>query len=372
METNPENQGRLSRCGRYRTRPESRNKNIRNFLKRIREPRPSLRVWKTNRSYVPAKVNRGWWQSVSAKEHDVRIRAEQLGINIIATYRDNRGGYRLISMTAIRHLLLALLLSLVPLTTACDDSDETISSTDLGSTDREFWSTAVTQDGSPRELIEGTRITLRFRNGNLSASAGCNFIRGPFELDGDTLVAAELVMTEIGCNPELHAQDDLLAALLTDAPTVALDGNRLTLITTDLYIEFLDRRVANPDRTLIGTQWAVTGFLDGETASAFAIDKAGWFRFDGASTIVGHDGCAPFTVNVEVSEGEVGGPIEGDAELQFGPVVDGLDPTCNVNADYAEAFRALFDTGAAVVDIEGDRLTILNSDGRGVTARAVE
>ena len=311
-------------------------------------------------------------KSVAAQEHDVRIRAEQLGINIIATYRDNRGGYRLISMTAIRHLLLALLLSLVPLTTACDDSDETISSTDLGSTDREFWSTAVTQDGSPRELIEGTHITLRFRNGNLSASAGCNFIRGPFELDGDTLVAAELVMTEIGCNPELHAQDDLLAALLTDAPTVALDGNRLTLITTDLYIEFLDRRVANPDRTLIGTQWAVTGFLDGETASAFAIDKAGWFRFDGASTIVGHDGCAPFTVNVEVSEGEVGGPIEGDAELQFGPVVDGLDPTCNVNADYAEAFRALFDTGAAVVDIEGDRLTILNSDGRGVTARAVE
>ena len=44
---------------------------------------------KTAAMYLRKSTEEGG-KSVAAQEHDVRIRAEQLGINIIATYRDNR------------------------------------------------------------------------------------------------------------------------------------------------------------------------------------------------------------------------------------------------------------------------------------------
>ena len=292
-------------------------------------------------------------------------------------HKSHGGRYYLADMSVVRYFLLALLFSLTPLISACNSNDQIVSSghvssTDLVSTEREFWSRAVTQNGSPHKLVEGTRIMLHFSNDNVSASAGCNFIGGTFHLDANTLVVSELAMTEKGCNPDLHAQDDLLIALLTDAPTVALDGDILKLIGTDLHIEFVDRHAASPDRDLTGTHWAVTGFIGDRTASSFAIDEAGWFSFDDQSTMKGDDGCAPFTVNVEVFEGEAGRRVKDDAQVLFGLVEDGLDSLCVINADYVKAFRALFDTGVALVQINGDRLTMLNTNGRGVTAQTLD
>ena len=90
-------------------------------------------------------------------------------------------GERHIDMTTSRRFLLALLAGVVVLAAACGDSDETISASGGGADapgvdGREFWSVDVTENGSPRELVEGTRITLRFDGDQLGASAGCNSI----------------------------------------------------------------------------------------------------------------------------------------------------------------------------------------------------
>lgn len=292
-----------------------------------------------------------------------------------------------------RRLLAPLLavVALALLAAACGDADST--STDAtGNADgtgtsqdpddgagdaialdgRQFWSTSVIEDGEERTLVEGTRISLRFGDGGVSASAGCNSLGGDYSIEGSTLVVGPMGMTEIGCDPERHAQDDFVAALLAASPGITLDGDDLTLTTDTVTATFLDREVADPDRPVVGTRWEVTGFIQGDVATSMAVDEVGWFEFADDSTMTGFDGCAAFGGPVEVSDGSIGGPVEGDGEIQFGPIAtdDGRPDDCN--DDYADAVQELFATGDASFTIDGPNMTILNRDANGVTLRAVE
>ncbi|MCC5950650.1 MAG: META domain-containing protein [Acidimicrobiia bacterium] len=117
------------------------------------------------------------------------------------------------------------------------------------------------------DLVEGTEIMLSFEDGQLGASAGCNSMGGDATFDGDTLVVEGLFQTEMGCDPELHAQDEWLAGVLTGAPTLALDGDDLVVTTDDARIVLLDRSVAVPDEPLEGTLWRLDTIIDGDVAS---------------------------------------------------------------------------------------------------------
>ena len=96
-------------------------------------------------------------------------------------------------------------------------------------------------------------------------------------------------------------------------------------------------------------------------AISMNVDPAqeGWIKFSEDSQLTGFDGCVDFSAPVEVSDGEI----------QFGEVTSA---DCEEPSSYSEAFAALFDTDNAVFSIDGPRLTLLNSDGNGVTFRADE
>ncbi|MER3417918.1 MAG: hypothetical protein C4343_02130, partial [Chloroflexota bacterium] len=89
---------------------------------------------------------------------------------------------------------------------------------------RTFISTQVTVDGRPRGLVPGTRILLDVRDGRIGASAGCNQLGGRYRLDGDVLVVTGAAVTEMGCDPARHAQDEWLFDLLGRGPVVRLNG----------------------------------------------------------------------------------------------------------------------------------------------------
>ena len=240
--------------------------------------------------------------------------------------------------------------------TASDDSSG------LSLDGRQFWSVSVLENGVERPLVEGTRISLRFNNGNIAASAGCNSMGGPYQIDDNQqLTVTEMATTEIGCDPESHAQDEFVAAVLIVQPQLTLNGDYLTLATDTVRIEFLDTEVADPDRPIFQTHWVVTGFIQGEMAISMNVDPAqeGWIKFSEDSQLTGFDGCVDFSAPVEVSDGEI----------QFGEVTSA---DCEEPSSYSEAFAALFDTDNAVFSIDGPRLTLLNSDGNGVTFRADE
>lgn len=80
------------------------------------------------------------------------------------------------------------------------------------------------------DLVEGSRVTLTFADGQVSANAGCNTMNGAATWDGETLeVEGPLASTMMACEEPLMEQDDWLSDFLTSSPDLAVDGGELTL-----------------------------------------------------------------------------------------------------------------------------------------------
>lgn len=286
-------------------------------------------------------------------------------------------------MTGTRFLVLLLLAPLLALT-ACGDDDEPVSAD--GATTApggpplaaEYLSVDVTEAGEARSLVEGTVIRLTFDGATVGASLGCNSLGGAYRIDGDALVVDEgLSMTEMGCDPERHEQDEWFAGLLTARPTLAVSGDTLTVTAGDTVVTFQDREVAEPDRALVGTRWEVDGFLEGAgddgTAMSMAVDDPATLELRDDGLVVGSDGCNEFGFTTgddgEVADG-VRFEVDGDRIAFTGSPVSELR-ACDDLEDYTTRARAVL-SGSVTWQIDADRLTLVAEDGRGVTYRAVD
>lgn len=284
-------------------------------------------------------------------------------------------------MTSVLRLLAAVLAAV--LLVACGDEDEPLA-TDDGTTvpggaalAEEYVSVEVSEDGTARPLVEGTTITLRFVGDQVAASLGCNQLGAPYEIDGDRLVVEQLSMTEMGCDPERHAQDQWFAELLQSGPTITLGGDRLTLSADGTAVVLVDREVAEPDASLVGTTWEVDGFADGQdpedTAMSLSVPEPGMVRFEDDGFISGKDGCNQFGYG-----GDEGAPpgmgrsyeVEGDRLVFTGDRVSHTAGCADLE-EYTERFWAAL-TGTVTWSIDADRLTLVSEDGRSMTLRAVD
>jgi len=117
------------------------------------------------------------------------------------------------------------------------------------------------------EPLTGSTVRLSFHEGNLSLSAGCNSLGGEFSLMDQRLVLREGGITEIGCDPERHAQDEFLWSFVQSSPQLELDGSTLTLTSASTVLVFRDRELADPDRPLVATPWAIDTFISNDSAS---------------------------------------------------------------------------------------------------------
>jgi heat shock protein HslJ len=170
-----------------------------------------------------------------------------------------------------------------------------------------YLSTAVTEDGNPKQLVSNTRIRLEFAeqpNPNeegprvydvLRAYAGCNMI-GAAAAAGELLVDGRLWIdgvdrTQMGCEPPLHAQDEWLAKFLGSKPSWQLNGDQLTLTSAGTTITLLDRKVAEPDFPLDGIRWKVdTTITNGDLYQYHHRAEEAWITFDG-ERLTGWTGC---------------------------------------------------------------------------------
>src|SRR5215218_4106186 len=121
-------------------------------------------------------------------------------------------------MIAVAGLLLAL--------AACGDE----SSAGGSLKGKSYLSTAVTENGQPKQLAPKTRIRLQFTDdGRLIADAGCNSMQSPVSTGNGKLSVEDLATTDMGCDAPRHAQDDWLAKLLQGKPTWKLEADTLTV-----------------------------------------------------------------------------------------------------------------------------------------------
>lgn len=280
-------------------------------------------------------------------------------------------------------LRLLVLLAVVALAACGDDDDGPVTAGDAPAAPDgqalapHYVSVEVTEGGAPRPLVEGTDIQLRFDETTVGASLGCNSMSGTYRLEGDVLVVEDgLATTEMGCDPPRHEQDEWFAGVLTSRPTLAVDGEDLTVTSGDTVVRFVDREVAEPDRELVGTAWEVDGFADGDgpdaAAMSFGVEQPGGVRFEENGFVTGSDGCNGFGFSTIEGEGTDGLRYEVDGDrVTFTGEAPSTLMACPDLDEYVERFWAAL-TGTATWSIDADRLTIVGEDGRIVTFRAAD
>jgi heat shock protein HslJ len=221
---------------------------------------------------------------------------------------------------------------------------------------REFLSESV----EGHVLVPGTQIRITFEEDQIGARAGCNLLGARYDvLDGRLVVKGDgISMTEMGCDRPRHDQDEWLAGFLHAAPRVELNGDSLTLTSPSATVRLLDRRVADPDRPLLGTEWRVDTMIQGDAASSVPDVDAVTLEFhdDGTLTATA-SGCTSARLAVDVDAGR--------NTLRFADfVIDaiGCPPPW-------EATVAVLRRGEARYSITAARLTI-TADDIGIAAMA--
>lgn len=234
--------------------------------------------------------------------------------------------------------------------------------------DRTFLSTSVTENGRPKRLVEGTRITLRFdgERRSIGASAGCNSMGGPVSFEDGRLVVDDLATTEMGCDPARHAQDEWVAGFLGSRPAYRLSGDTLTLETASARMMLEDRETADPDRPLRGTRWTVDTIIEGESASSVPAGAEAHLTIgdgdgDERDRFGGNTGCNGMGGNSVVDENA--------SQITFSEVVT-TKMACD--DDRMRLERAVLATlaGPVAYRIDADRLHLDGPDGQGLILKA--
>lgn len=263
----------------------------------------------------------------------------------------------------IRALRISILLSVATVAVACGGdtpaADEPASPEDL--TGRTFVSTQVTGTPIPGD---GPLIVEFPEAGRIAATAGCNRFVGAVDLTGHTLEAPDLAATMMACPPPRDGADRWLTGLFGSAPEWLLHDDVLTLTGDGSTVVLGDKKVVDPDRPVVGTEWAVTTLRTADAVvSSLALETAAptlTFRDDG--TVTGTTGCNRFDGPADV----------GDGAVTFGPLAT-TTAACE-DPDTAEIEQHILAVlaGEATYVVDGPTmiLTAANGvDGLGLTAR---
>ena len=207
--------------------------------------------------------------------------------------------------------------------------------------------------------MTGTQIRLTFwTDGRITASAGCNTLSGTVRIEVDHLVVNDLGSTEMGCDAARNSQDEWLASVLSVNPAYVLDDARLQLRSDDTVLELLDREVADPDRPLLRTVWAVDGLIDGSMASSIPAGASATMVFDHDNVDVTITSCNQISGRAKVAP----------TTIDVGHLVT-TDMACTGPAAALEtAIVAVLD-GKIIYSIEAAALRLTRSNGKGLTLR---
>ena len=227
---------------------------------------------------------------------------------------------------------------------------------------RTFLSIAVTENGQPRALVDGTRIRIVFPKDRMaiSVSAGCNTMGGDARIDGGRLRVTQLGMTDMACDPARMTQDDWLAKVLSDGPSIALGNDQLVLTRGTTEIRLLDREVADPDRPLVATRWNVETLVDGDIASSVPAGTQAHLIVAADGTLSGSDGCNLVS----------GGAKAASGTIRFADIVTTKMACEPDKARLEQAVLAVLRAGDVTYEIEADLLRLRAPGGAGLDLRA--
>lgn len=256
---------------------------------------------------------------------------------------------------------LVLLTGLLLAVTACGEESAAPPSGPSADTlrGRTFLSTAVTENGKPRTLVQGTKVSLWFSDdGRLVANAGCNSMQGAVNTSDGKIAVKDLSMTEMGCDGPRHAQDDWLAKLLNGSPGWRVEADTLTVSSGTATLTLIDRKTAEPNKPLEGTTWQLSSVIDGEVASHQSGSEKAYLKFSGGQ-VTGSTGCNNLSGTATVS---------GD-KITFGPIGT-TRKACAGDLTSIEQSLLRGLKGAVTFKIDSSTLSLRHPNGHGLDLTA--
>lgn len=200
----------------------------------------------------------------------------------------------------------------------------------------------------------------RSRNGDFSGkgTASRPGVGADGRIDDHRLTLDQLSTTDIGCVQPLDLEDRWLSGFLTSRPTWSLSGDELVLSGPTVRIRLLDRRIADPDRPLLGTRWVVDHTISHEGVSSVP-DVEAFLQLDASGGFRGSTGCAPVAGSAAVHANRITFSIAGDPP-----------PACTGPAAMVVSAVLGVVRGEVTYRIEARRLTLTDASGAGLKLRA--
>lgn len=204
--------------------------------------------------------------------------------------------------------------------------------------------------------VDGWEIvapSLRFEEGRIGGSTGCNRYGASYTVDDDTLEIGEIASTLIACQPPADAVERAFVGVLPRAARWRIEGDELVLLDVE-DVELLRFVAATP-----AGSWQATGFLQGDavTSPIAGTEVTASFATDG--TLAGSAGCNTYTAQYTLDRDTIS-----------------IDPPATTRKSCAEPAGVMEQEAAylaALVQAErfsvgGGSLELLRSDGTNVAA----
>ncbi len=170
---------------------------------------------------------------------------------------------------------------------------------------KDTWWQLVRYVGETGEWVSAlpeTTVDLRFSDGQLSGSGGCNRYFGSYEIDGAEIrFPSPLGSTQMACVPPIDEQEQRYLALLPATAHWRVDAEQLQLLEADgsPVLEF----IAFHPPALEGTEWQASGINNGKGGVVSSASTPLSTAVFTAGTVSGSAGCNRFNASYEI-EGE--------------------------------------------------------------------
>ncbi|RJO68307.1 META domain-containing protein [Nocardia panacis] len=239
---------------------------------------------------------------------------------------------------------------------ACSRGDSEAAQAEPTPMGRTFVSTEI--QGAP--IPGGGPLTLTFKDGRISADAGCNPHSGAVALDDHKVHVTGMASTLMACPGERQGADEWLNGLLNSRPTWRLDKATLILQGDNLTVTLLDKKVALPDKPIQGTTWIVTALItpDAQIRSQAIDEVKPTLTITPDGVVSGQAGCNRMTGRAAVAGAELTFQV-GATKMLCSPEVMEVEQ---------QVLRTL--DGKVNASVDADVLTLRKPDGSGLILHA--
>ena len=262
-------------------------------------------------------------------------------------------------MTLKRALMVLLLATLAALAGCGDQSGrDPEANVDPGLGPITYVVTGITTAGKQHLLVPDTEIRIRFADGKVTLTAGCNTMSGDYTLEESRLTVHDLATTDMGCDQTRMDQDTWLAGLF-DKAVQFMPGADASIVSGSTVLTMSDRENVSPDKPLVGTEWVLDSIGTGATGPDGAVSSVpetanATLKVKADGTFVAQWGCPS----------SIGGRADVDGGAITWTVAKTVLARCGGFEGATRAGNAFHDVlaGRTTYTIEENRLTISRGD----------